>query len=77
MIVGNWTIGFGKHKGLSYHDLVVEHPDYCCWLLANDVLRNKKVKSYLAKRCAPSHPLAGEEEPLTGKALEDVVRHNS
>ncbi len=30
---GNTMCLFGKHKGLSYDDLLMSHPDYCQWVV--------------------------------------------
>jgi len=30
---GSTTITFGRHRGMTYDEVVAEHPDYCSWAL--------------------------------------------
>jgi uncharacterized protein (DUF3820 family) len=45
--VADWSIPFGKYKGVKYDDLLKKDMKYVRWLLDNNIINNDKVINYL------------------------------
>jgi len=43
-------IGFGKHKGKTFRQLVKDDPDYCLWIARNEDFEGEPIHTYLNAR---------------------------